>query len=157
MAKQSKRATMPKEHSTLFGASGGFKSITNQQLDKTRQYCSNLVEEKYDGNYTSRALRSMIGTIMGSFDLLEAKLIRDYNKALKRLKFWQKYKIKKAGRTLKSFEQTVAHHEAALERYRDNIAIFTDRQIGHDLSYSESELQTLKKRFNQIEEKKHEA
>ena len=148
---------MPKERSSLLSAGSGLKSITNQQLDEIRKYCSSLIEEKYDGNYTSRALRSMIGTIIGSFDLLESKLTKDYNRVLKRLKFWQNRKIKKATKMLKSFERTVTDHEVALERYKDNIVVFTNRQIEHDLSYPDSELQALKKRLIQIEENNHEA
>lgn len=148
---------MPKERSSLLSAGSGLKSITNQQLDETRKYCSSLIEEKYDGNYTSRALRSMIGTIIGSFDLLESKLTKDYDRVLKRLKFWQNRKIKKATKMLKSFERTVADHGVALERYKDNIVVFTNRQIEHDLSYPDSELQALKKRLIQIEENNHEA
>ena len=155
MTKQS--TTMPKSRYSLINNGSSLRSITNQELDETRKYCSSLVEEKYDGDYESRTLRSMMGTIKGSFDLLKSKLTDDYNRMLNKLKRRQNRKIKKVARMITNFEPIVESHEVALKRYSENIAAFTDRRIDNNLSYSDADLQELKTRLNKIEEKNHEA
>ena len=157
MKKQSFTTYAPKAHSVSFGANCGLTSITNKKLDQTRKYCSRLIENKYDGDYESRTLRAMLGTIIGNFDLLKSKLTNDYNRARNKLKNRQNRKIKKVTKMIKNFEKTVTDHEMALKRYSENIADFNDYSVDDTLHYKNEELQALKLRLTKIEEKNHEA
>lgn len=134
-----------------------FRTITEKSINDIKEYCSNIIAEKYNGTYDAGALYAMTRTVIGNFDLLSSRLKDDYSCRKGKLKSAQNNGIRQARNLLSNFEKMVADREMALRRYSDNLREYNGYMIDEDLSYSKDKLKNLKKRLTIIEEKNREA
>lgn len=134
-----------------------FESVTKETLNKVKNYCTETIEEKYQGEYDAASLRAKVGTVMGNFDLLTSKLIEDRNSRRGKLKKAQLSGMKKASRRLYRLNRLATEHEIALKRYSNNLKDYDGEELPQELHYSRDRLAMLNNKFNMIEEKNHAA
>ena len=134
-----------------------FKSVTEKTINNIKDYCTETIEEKYQGKYDASSLYAKVGTVMGNFDLLASRLKEDCDGRRSKLKKAQLSGMKKVSQKLYRFNRLVAEHEFALNRYSDNIKDYDGESLPQDLHYSRERLAMFNNKLNKIEEKNHAA
>ena len=146
-----------KEAFSFEEAPEGFESVTEQSIKDIKAYCSQLIANKFKGNYDARTLYAMVGTVIGNYDLLYSRLKQDYTSRSNKLKKAQSLGIKKVNQKIIEFEKTVADHEVALNRHNQNMIDFDGLAIDEGLHFNRERIHEFKNRLKNIEEKNHEA
>ena len=134
-----------------------FKSVTEETINKIKDYCTETIEEKYQGKYDAASLYAKVGTVMGNFDLLTSRLEEDYSGRRSKLKKAQLSGMKKVSQKLYRFNRLVAEHEFVLKRYSDNLKDYDGEGLPEELHYSRDRLAMFNNKLNIIEEKHHAA
>lgn len=134
-----------------------FESVTDDSIRAIKEYCADLIKEKYGGKYDAGTLYAMVRMVAGNFDLLKSQLTKDYGDRKSNLKRAQNNGIEQANEKLINFKKTVEEHDSAFELYHDNVAEYTGHAPSEKLRYSQERLEEFGNRLKKIEEKNHEA
>lgn len=136
---------------------GEFRSVTEESIENIKNYCTDTIADKYNGDYSSRTLYAMVRTIAGNFDLLVSRLKEDYSCRRGKLKKAQNQGIKQVNSLILGVEKLIVDYEVALKLYNDNVIEYGGFSVDKNLHYSRERVESFKDRLKKIEEKNHEA
>jgi GrpB-like predicted nucleotidyltransferase (UPF0157 family) len=130
-----------------------FESVTTEGLRRIKDYCAQLVAEKYHEKYMPRALQVMLQTIDGEFEPAYATLEADYNARRMNLENAYQEGLADIEAQIMEFEQEISSHNALLDDYAEIHKALTGRTLGEALRYSDKKVGELKKEFGRLVER----